>query len=58
MKIHLIIMITFIFGNIQATFRQHSRNIQGTFREHSRNIQGTFRELSGNNRALAAPIKQ
>jgi hypothetical protein len=34
----------FISGNIQATFKEHSRNIQGTFKEHSRNIQGTFKE--------------
>jgi glutamine amidotransferase PdxT len=25
-------------GNIQGTFKEHSRNIQGTFREHPRNI--------------------
>jgi antitoxin component of RelBE/YafQ-DinJ toxin-antitoxin module len=37
-----------VSGNIQGTFREHSRNIQGTFREHSGNIQENFREHSGN----------
>jgi hypothetical protein len=35
-------------GNIQGTFKEHSRNMQGTFREHSGNIQGIFRGHSGN----------
>eukprot|EP00959_Pyramimonas_sp_CCMP1952_P314438 6582537-Pyramimonas_sp.AAC.1 len=26
-------------GNIQGTFKEHSRNIQGRFKEHSRNIE-------------------